>query len=80
MASDVDSLSPYDTNKELFLHTHRNKTGLGYLLYQEGEGPPPPSVPTATETEEEKKFRLRSLGRKTIQVGTAGLTPGKKNW
>ena len=46
MAADAGFLSPYCPDKELFL-----KTGLEYILYQEGDGPPPPPVPPETETD-----------------------------
>ena len=56
MAADVNFLSPYDPEKELFLQTDGSKSGLGYLLFQEGDGPPPPPVPPESETEEQKKY------------------------
>ena len=42
LAEEVDFLSPYNQEKELYLQTDGSKTGLGYLLYQQEDGPPPP--------------------------------------
>ena len=78
MASDVNFLSPYDPNKELYLQTDGSKSGLGYLCYQEGDGPPPPPVPPKTETEEKKEIHQRSLGIRIIQVGLQGLLLGNE--
>ena len=37
MASEMNFLSPYDPEKDIYIQTDGSKTGLGYLLFQPGE-------------------------------------------
>ena len=54
LASEVNILSPYDPEKEIYLQTDGSKTGLGYILYQNGDRASPP--PAGAVTESKKKY------------------------
>ena len=62
--------------QHVFIKTDCSKSGLDYILLQEGDEPAPPPP-----TEKEKKEGGRKcLGTKLIQLDATGLSPAQKNW
>merc|ERR1712081_19270 len=81
MASEMDFLSHYDPEKEIFIQTDGSKTGLGYILFQPGdEETKDESGETNEKGEEGTKKTKKNLGHRIITMGATGLTPGQKNW
>ena len=73
-------MSPYNPEKKIYLQTDRSKSGLGYILYQEGDGTTPPPAQPESESEEQSKCHERSLGRRIVSMGATGLTSVQRNW